>query len=75
MAGRTDAKIASFVAELGQVCGVAETPSGMEAFLYQNGSISSLGTLGGLNSHAYGINSLSQIVARTVPELYKNACS
>ncbi len=47
----------------GQVVGVSGTSSGdQHAFLWQNGQMTDLGTLGGLNSYAFRINASGQIV-------------
>ena|SRR3989338_1068555 len=47
----------------GQIVGMSSTASGYDhAFLYQNGTMTSLDTLGGAYSGAYGINDIGQIV-------------
>ena len=48
-----------------QVVGQSETTGGgQEAFLYNAGVMIGLGTLGGVNSYAYGINAAGQIVGQ-----------
>lgn len=51
--------------DAGQVVGgnwVAGTPTPFHAFLWANGTITDLGTLGGLNSNAFALNSAGQVV-------------
>jgi probable HAF family extracellular repeat protein len=49
--------------DLGQAVGHSDAPNGMSihAFLWENGEMTDLGTLGGTYSWAYGINNSSQI--------------
>jgi probable HAF family extracellular repeat protein len=49
--------------DAGQVVGGSESGAGVHAFLYQNGTMSDLGTLpGGIHSYAYDINALGHVV-------------
>jgi len=50
------------VNDLDQVVGYAQTPDGYHAFLWQNGSMQDLGTLGDDPSSAIGINNRGQVV-------------
>src|SRR5208337_4995260 len=51
------------VSLLGEVVGDSDvSPSRPHAFLYANGKMTDLGTLGGFTSTAYGINDAGQIV-------------
>lgn len=45
----------------GQVVGFAQDTSGYRAFLWDQGKMTSLGTLAGANSHAYGINDTGHV--------------
>ena len=57
---------ASGINSSGQVVGYSTDSAGNTyAFLYNNGSVTNLGTLGGTYSDAYGINSLGQIVGQS----------
>src|SRR5437899_953810 len=50
----------------GQVAGGSyTTPARYHAFLYSGGSMSDLGTLGGIDSYGYGINVSGQVVGRS----------
>ena len=49
----------------GQVVGFVGTSTATDAFLYSNGTMTDLGTLGGSDSYAYGINDNGQIVGYT----------
>ena len=49
----------------GQVAGLAYTAADLEAFLYSNGKMTDLGTLGGTQSWAYGINASGQVVGES----------
>lgn len=60
LGGRTTATALN---DLGQVVGYAQTSTGAtQAFLSTHGSIQALGTLGGVNSYAYGINNDGTVV-------------
>jgi probable HAF family extracellular repeat protein len=48
--------------ERGQVIGYRETPTGMSAFLWQNGTTTALGTLGGAWSFPTAISNRGQVV-------------
>jgi probable HAF family extracellular repeat protein len=48
--------------EVGQVAGYSEVAGVSHAFLYSNGAIQDLGTLGGSQSTAYGINNNGDVV-------------
>src|SRR6266849_5364546 len=54
---------ASAINERGQVVGASGTASGKQhAFLWQNGKMTDLGTLGGRGSHPRAINGRGQVV-------------
>ena len=46
----------------GQVVGHADIASERQAFFWENGVLTGLGTFGGSDSYAYGINDLGQVV-------------
>ena len=49
--------------EAGDIAGCQTTSAGVShAFFWENGVMTDLGTLGGANSQAYGINDLDQVV-------------
>lgn len=60
--GSNSATYAYDINESGQIVGQTQTPQGDHAFLYSNGSMQDLGTLGGDFSIANAINDSGQIV-------------
>jgi probable HAF family extracellular repeat protein len=78
--GGGDYSVGRGVNALGQVTGEARTPGAEHAFMYSNGTMIDLGTLGGNSSGGTGINILGQVIgwaetsgnAATHPFLYSH---
>ncbi|MGA2053009.1 MAG: DUF3466 family protein, partial [Opitutales bacterium] len=56
---------ANAINDSGQIVGEAQDVNGFTAFLYENGTDTDLGSLGGGGSQAYGINNSGQIVGQS----------
>lgn len=57
----------SAINNAGQIAGVMPVPEGSHAFLYTNGDVRDLGTLGGTRSVAYGLNDRGMVTGDASP--------
>lgn len=71
--GNIAASVARDINDNGQIVGYSQSSivyGDIHAFLYSNGTMTDLGTLGGQDSYAYGINNSGQIVGNSATTNY-----